>query len=167
MLVQLAPNKCFTDSCNQVNVRTNCPVRAVLVTYAFCVLISLISLGSSIAFNAITSLQLLALVFTYLLVIGCLVWRRLYGAPLPRGSWSLGRAGLPINIVAMAYSAYLLVFIAFPTEVPVTLSSLNWAPVMFGGVVALALFYYFVHARHVYDGPVVYVSSLSAVHGTH
>ena len=147
-----------------MDVRTNCPIRAVLVTYGFCVLISLISLGSEIAFNAITSLQLLALVFTYLLTIGCLIWRRLYGEPLPRGSWSLGRFGMPVNIIAIVYSTYLVIFIAFPTEVPVSLATFNWAPVMFGGVVVLALAYYLIHARKVYDGPVVYVSSLSAVH---
>ena len=144
----------------QVDARTNCPVRAVVVTYAFCILVSLISLGSSVAFNAITSLQLLALVFTYLLTIGCLVWRRLFGAPLPHGTWSLGRFGIVINVFAIVYSLYLVVFIAFPTEVPVSLSSFNWAPVMFGGVIVLALGYYLVHARKVYDGPVAYLRSV-------
>ena len=130
-----------------------------MVTYAFCIFISLISLGSAVAFNAITSLQLLALVFTYLLTIGCLVWRRLFGNPLPRGSWSLGRFGMAINVFALAYSLYLMIFIAFPTEVPVSLVTFNWAPVMFGGVVVLALGYYIIHARKVYDGPVAYLNS--------
>lgn len=131
----------------------------MLVTYAFCILISLISLGSAVAFNAILSLQLLALVFTYMLTIGCLIWRRLFGEPLPHGSWSLGRFGMAINVLAIAYSLYLYVFIAFPTEVPVNLVTFNWAPVMFGGVIVLALGYYLVHARKVYDGPVEYVGS--------
>ena len=144
----------------QVDARTNCPIHAVAVTYFFCILISLISLGSAIAFNAITSLQLLALVFTYLLTIGCLVWRRLFGEPLPRGSWTLGRFGMAINIFAIMYSTYLIVFIAFPTAVPVTLATFNWAPVMFGGVVVLATVYYIVYARKVYDGPVVYIGSI-------
>ena len=79
---------------------------------------------------------------------------------LPHGSWSLGRLGMPINIFAMMYSAYLVVFIAFPTEVPVTISTLNWAPVMFGGVIVLALVYYLLHAQRVYDGPVIYVQPI-------
>lgn len=41
--------------CLQVDRNTNCPTRAVVVVYLFSVLICLISLGSSIAFNAITS----------------------------------------------------------------------------------------------------------------
>ena len=71
---------------------------------------------------------------------------------------------MPVNIIAIIYSTYLIIFIAFPTEVPVTLTSFNWAPVMLVGVVVLALAYYVIHARKVYDGPVVYVSSLSSVH---
>ena len=90
---------------------------------------------------------------------GCVVWRRMYGEPLPSAQWSLGRMGMPINIFAVAYSTYLIIFIAFPTSLPVALDDFNWAPVMFGGVVALALGYYIVHARKVYEGPVVYVET--------
>ncbi|KAK5713570.1 hypothetical protein LTR15_011270 [Elasticomyces elasticus] len=75
----------------QVHYKSNCPTPAVAVTYGFCILISLISLGSAIAFNAITSLQLLALVFTCVLTMGCLVSRRFFGEPLPEDSWPLGR----------------------------------------------------------------------------
>ena len=143
----------------KVDHRTNSPIFAVATVFAFCILISLISLGSEVAFNAITSLQLLALVFTYMLTIGCLIWRRLRGRPLPRGSWSLGRFGMAINIIAFVYSAYLIVFIPFPVETPVSLETVNWAPAMFAGVVLLALIYFYVYARRVYDGPAIYLRS--------
>ncbi|KAK4539218.1 hypothetical protein LTR36_000873 [Oleoguttula mirabilis] len=145
----------------KVDEKTNCPINAVAVSYGFCVLISLISLGSAVAFNAIISLQLLALITTYWVTIGSLVWRRGWGKPLPRGDFSLGWAGLPVNIFALVYSAYLIVFVAFPTELPVTLDTVNWAPVMFVGVVALALLYYLAYARHVYEGPVALVDLAS------
>jgi len=67
---------------------------------------------------------------------------------------------MPTNVFALVYSAYLIVFIAFPTEVPVTLETFNWAPVMFVGVIVLALSYYLLHARKVYEGPVVYVETV-------
>ena len=129
------------------------------MTFAFSVLISLINLGSTIAFNAIVSLQLLALVFTYMTTIGCLIWRRFSGLSMPRGSWSLGRAGLPINIFASAYCLYLMVFVPFPVTLPVTAASFNWAPVMFGGVMLISLVYFLLYARKVYRGPVVYTRS--------
>ncbi|KAK5125447.1 hypothetical protein LTR85_000556 [Meristemomyces frigidus] len=149
----------FSGWLAKVDEKTNCPVNAVAVSYGFCILISLISLGSAVAFNAIISLQLLALISTYWVTIGCLVWRRGWGKALPHGDFNLGRLGLPINIFALAYSAYLVVFVAFPTEVPVTLATMNWSPVMFVGVVLLALLYYVMYARKIYEGPVAYVES--------
>ncbi|KAF7194035.1 putative amino-acid permease C15C4.04c [Pseudocercospora fuligena] len=141
----------------KVDRNTNCPTRAVIVVYVFGVLICLISLGSSIGFNAITSVQLLGMIGTYMLSIGCLVWRRLFGKPLPRGAWSLGRFGMAINVLALVYGAFLIVFIPFPVTTPVSPSTLNWSPVIFGGIVLIALVYYLIRGRKVYDGPAAYV----------
>ncbi|KAK4955393.1 hypothetical protein LTR66_013474, partial [Elasticomyces elasticus] len=55
------------------------PLNAILLTFTFGIFNSLITLGSSIAFNAIVSRFLLALIFTYLPSISCPVRRRLYG----------------------------------------------------------------------------------------
>lgn len=114
------------------------------MVYFFVILICLIDLGSNVAFNAITSLQLLALVFTYMLTISTLVYRRIFGEPLPYRQWSLGRAGIFINVYAICYSTYLIIFICFPTTLPVTLAYTNWAPLMFGKSVKRML------ARHGY-----------------
>jgi choline transport protein len=53
------------------------PRNAVLVTCTFSILLSLINLGSTVAFNAIISLQLLALMATYCISIGCVFYQRL------------------------------------------------------------------------------------------
>lgn len=102
------------------------------MVYLFVILLCLITLGNLTAFNAIVSLQLLALVFTYMLTISTLVYRRFYGEPLPHHQWSLGKAGIWINIYAVAYSTYLIIFICFPTNLPVPLDYANWAPLIFG-----------------------------------
>lgn len=102
------------------------------MVYFFVLLICLITLGNNAAFNAIVSLQLLALVFTYMLTISTLVYRRFYGEPLPHHQWSLGKAGIFINIYAVAYSTYLIIFICFPTTLPVTLDYAPWSPLIFG-----------------------------------
>ncbi|KAK5119439.1 hypothetical protein LTR85_007539 [Meristemomyces frigidus] len=135
------------------------PVNSLLFVWALVVLITLIALGSTVAFDAITSLQILSLMFTYLVTLGCIIWRRLFGAPLAPGPWSLGRAGLPINIVAVLYCIYLVIFLPWPQDVPVTAQSFNWASVMFVGIMLLSALYYVAWARKVYKGPVVYVHS--------
>jgi amino acid transporter len=78
----------------------NIPLRAVLVSFCSTTLLSLINIGSDAALNAIISLAGVSVLTSYLISIGCLIWRRLYGAPLPPHAWSLGRYGLSINIAA-------------------------------------------------------------------
>ena len=107
--------------------------------------------------NAIISLQLLALMATYAVSIGLVALKRIRGEPLPLSRWSLGRFGLPINLFAFTYSCFAIIFVCFPVGVPVHADSMNWAIVMFTGVLAIALVYYFVHGRKTYEGPVVFV----------
>lgn len=95
---------------------------------------------------------------TYAISIGMLLLKRLRHEPLPPSRWSLGKLGLPVNCFAFAYSCFAIVFVCFPVTTPVVVSeNMNWAIVMFSGVLAVALVYYVVHGRKVYEGPVVFV----------
>lgn len=107
--------------------------------------------------NAIISLQLLALMSTYAISIGSVTLKRFRGQELPRSRWSLGKFGLPINLFAFVYSCFAMIWVCFPVTTPVSSQSMNYAIVMFSGVLAIALVFYFVQGRHVYAGPVVYV----------
>jgi choline transport protein len=144
----------FRNWIAKVNPRSGSPENALTVVFLFVVLITLIILGSSVAFQAIVSLGNLALAFTYEMSILCLVWRRLYGAPLPPYAWSLGRASLPINIAGSVYGFYLM-FFSVLLDYPVTAVNFNWSPVMFVAVMGFAAVYYMLYARKVYQGPVV------------
>ncbi|OQO04046.1 hypothetical protein B0A48_10689 [Cryoendolithus antarcticus] len=136
------------------------PLNAILVTYGFTILLSLITLGSTVAFNAIIYLQLLALMGTYAVSIGCVALKRLRGHPLPPSCWSLGKFGLPINVFAFTYACFATIFVCFPVYTPVTPQSMNWAMVMFTGVLVSAMIYYVVKGRKMYEGPVVFVQPI-------
>ncbi|KAF2404838.1 putative GABA permease [Trichodelitschia bisporula] len=134
------------------------PRNAIMVTWLISVLLSLINLGSTIAFNAIISLQLLALMSSYCLSIGCLVYQRLIGGHnLPPARWSLGRLSLPINLAAFLYSAFILFWVAWPQQREVTAETFNWSSVMFVAVFVWSLTYYYMFGRKSYAGPVVLV----------
>ncbi|KAK5696833.1 hypothetical protein LTR97_008137 [Elasticomyces elasticus] len=133
------------------------PVNALVAVWGFVVLICLITLGSSVAFNAINSVQVLAIVSTYLTSIACLLWRRSFGDPLPASPWTLGRAAIPLNMVAFCYCIFLGIFVPFPAVLPVTVQNFNWAPVIFIGVMLLSALYYQLWAKKRYYGPVVLV----------
>lgn len=67
---------------------------------------SLINLGSKVAFEAMLSLATVALMATYLISIGCVLLKRLRGETLPSARWSLGRYGLAVNAVAVLYTSW-------------------------------------------------------------
>ena len=135
----------------------NIPLRAVCVSLVVSTLLSLINIGSYVALNAINSLGVLAILFSYFITIGVLTWRRLFGAPLPPRRWSLGRYGLPINIASLLFITPIMFFDVWPLAIPVTPHNMNWSSTMFCGVLLIALIYYVVKARKVYTGPVVLV----------
>lgn len=135
----------------------NIPLPAVIVSLTVSALLSLINIGSSVALNAITSLGAVAVLISYFLTIGCLVYRRLHGPALPTRRWSLGRWGLAINIGALVFLAPLIFFFTWPLATPVTAATMNWSSVMLCGTLTIAMIYYVVRGRHEYTPPVFHV----------
>ena len=132
---------------------------AVFICFLFVILLSLITLGSYVAFNAIISLQLISLFATYEVAIGTLIYRRLYGPPLPEHRWSLGHWGMGINTFSFVYGLFALAFIVLPGSPGFKADEFNWGPVMFVGVMAFALLYFFLGGRRSYAGPVKIVKN--------
>ncbi|KAF2173457.1 hypothetical protein M409DRAFT_48433 [Zasmidium cellare ATCC 36951] len=128
------------------------PINAVFVVAIFSALLNLITLGSTVAFQAIVSLTIIAFIGTYELAIYVLLWRRLNGS-LPPARWSLGRLGLPINIFAALYGLLILAFIAVPPTPEFDAATFNWASVIFVGLMLLAVLFYLVGGRKSFEGP--------------
>lgn len=132
-------------------------MRAVCLTVFITALLSLINLGSSVALNAINSLGGVSFLFSYVITLVCLIWRRTRGAPLPERRWSLGKYGLVINVAALVFLIPTLFFYCWPLAQPVTALNLNWSSVAFCCVLLAALVHYVIKARHEYVGPVMRV----------
>lgn len=110
----------FSGWLSKVSPGWNIPLRAVSISLIISTLLSLINIGSTVALNAINSLGIISILVSYFITIGCLVWRRLYGQPLPSRRWSLGRFGLTINIISLVFVTPLIFFDLWPLAQPVT-----------------------------------------------
>jgi len=133
------------------------PFNSVYLTSVLSGLLCLINLGSTLAFNIIVSLSLLALLSTYTMSVGCILWRRVKNQPLPPARWSLGKWGIWVNGAGFAYSLFAMIWCCFPTSLPVDASSANYGPVIWAGVILLAVVMYIFHGRHHYTPPVDFV----------
>jgi choline transport protein len=102
------------------------PVNSILASLCICVIIALLNLGGRKIFNSIVGLLTGTLGLTYALSIGCVLWRRCYGAPLPPARWSLGRWGIPLNIIALLYMLTSSIISFFPIFNGTTVANMNW-----------------------------------------
>ncbi|KAL9096709.1 MAG: hypothetical protein Q9165_001197 [Trypethelium subeluteriae] len=152
----------FSGWIGHMNREWSIPFNSVYITSVIVAVLCLIQLGSTLAFNIIVSLSLLGLLSTYMISIGCVLLCRIRGQKLPHARWSLGRWGLPVNAFAFLYSAFVLVFSCFPVSLPVTLSTANWAPVVWVGVILLSYIVYMIHGKNHYTPPVDFVEGKRA-----
>ncbi|KAJ5247668.1 hypothetical protein N7468_002651 [Penicillium chermesinum] len=147
----------FSKSLSHISKRLQIPVTAVLVSTIITVLLSLINIGSTAAFNAIASVMIAALFTTYILSISAFIRARLQPGGIPRARFSLGKLGLPINVFATAYLCFAIIFTFFPTANDPTPVDMNWSILVFGVVVIFAIVQYLIHGRHIYQAPVTQV----------
>ena len=83
-----------------------------------------------------------------------MVVHRLQKKPLQFGQFTLGRLGLPINILGILWGIFTIAFVILPKEMPATAKNMNYAPVVFGGALIFSLALWFIRGREVYHGPV-------------
>lgn len=96
----------------------------MLVSLGVTVLLSLINIGSTVALNAIVLLTISSLDSSYMMTIGCVLAKRIRGELLPARHWTLGRAGMAINVRALLFLIPIFVFAFFPLATPVVAATI-------------------------------------------
>lgn len=64
---------------------------------------------------------------------------------------------MAVNIAALIYSSWAFFWSFWPNYYDVNATNMNWAVVLFVGLLAISLILYAAHARKVYEGPVMKV----------
>lgn len=136
------------------------PTRAIILNYIVICLLSLINIGSTVAFNALLSLATLAFYSSYALPILLFSLRRHSKTdPIQFGPWRMSALlGMICNWTSLAYCIFLILFLPFPPILPVTALNMNWASVVFIGVMGFAVVDWFVRGKGRFIGPIVEVS---------
>lgn len=157
----------FSNWIAKVDQRKQIPSNAVLLSSLIAALLALINIGPTTAFNAIVSLQVVSLMFTYAVGLSCIVYRRLtWPTSLPSARWSLGKWGVCVNITGLTYVLFACFWSSWPTFASVDAENFNWALVLFVSVFVLCLVMYHAQGKHVYMGPVKVARSLSEISGS-
>lgn len=141
----------------RIDQRQKLPINALLLSWACVCCLALIYIGNETAFYGLCSGVTVVMIFSYAMPI---FLRLVYGfknVVVPPGPFSLGRWGVPINIFAVCWSTYLLIFLCFPTEMPVTKENMNYASLIFGACLLTTQLAWEVYGRRTYLGPLAQV----------
>jgi hypothetical protein len=153
---------CVSSNLTQNSLSFDIPLVSLAFSFIITLALSLINIGSSAALNAVFSIANSALVTSYYITIGSMIYRRLQGGPLPAARYSLGKYGLAINIISLIYLAPIFVFSFFPGTPKPTPETMNWGIVMYGGIILFATAYYVIWGRHTYTPPHESIEELMA-----
>jgi amino acid transporter len=123
----------------QVHPTLRMPTRALGLVATICALIGLITIGNTSAFFAVISLGAIALYISYIVPILLFLIRKLQGEHPRYGPFHLGKAGIFINIYAVAWCLFCIAWLPFPAMVPVTAANFNYAGPIMIVVICIAL----------------------------
>src|SRR3954471_25034685 len=137
----------------RVSPTTGTPVLPAVVVGVLSAAILLVNVGEASLFTALTSVCIVMLYGAYLMVTVPMLVRRLRGewATEP-GRFSLGRWGLPVNVVAVAYGALQMLNLAWPRAAVYDPAGGHWYLQSFsllfvGGALAVGGVAYALHRR--------------------
>jgi urea carboxylase system permease len=139
----------------RVSPRFKTPVVPAVVIGVVGVVILVININQPQIFSVITSIAIIMIYVAYLLVTAPMLIQRLRGNWQPaEGKFSLGRFGLPVNIMAVLWGAAMSINLAWPRAEVYNATGpqhwyLRWGAFLFVGAVALGGFaYYWFVQRH-------------------
>jgi len=125
------------------------PVRALWAQGLLIALIGILYLFANTVLQAILSVSTIALTISYALPILVLVMVGRDKLP-PGGPFTLGRWGLPINVVSLIYCFITTVFFFFPSAPNPGPADMNWAIAVFGVMLIIAIAFWFVQGNRSY-----------------
>ncbi|OCK83721.1 amino acid transporter [Lepidopterella palustris CBS 459.81] len=143
----------FSEFFAYVHPTLRIPLNALFLVASVSALLGLINIGSTAAFYAILSLSALGLYLSYIIPIIFVLIRKFEGKHPPYGPFSLGQWGIPINIFALCWGIFMIIWLPFPATQPVTGVSMNYAGPIMIFVLFLALVDWFISGHKRFQVP--------------
>ncbi|KAK7001694.1 APC amino acid permease [Favolaschia claudopus] len=131
----------FASFLYNINPTTGTPVRSVWFSVGCAALLGLVAFGGPSAAGAIFSLGVVGQYVANCIPISA---RFLGGQEFKRGPFHLGPFSRPVAFIAVLWMLFMTVVLMFPAARDPDSQSMNYTVVVLGGVLLIALAYYFV-----------------------
>jgi urea carboxylase system permease len=145
----------FGEKLATVNPKTQTPIVPAVTIGIIAVIILVINIGQPKIFTVLTSIAIIMIYLAYLMVTGPLLKKRLQGQWPPKdleegGYFTMGRWGLPVNIVAVVWGIGMALNLAWPRTAVYGEPWYNtWGAFVYIGIILGAgLLWYALKGRH-------------------
>jgi urea carboxylase system permease len=145
----------FGEKLARVNPKTQTPVIPAIVIGVLAVLLLVINIGQKQIFLVLTSIAIIMIYLAYLMVTGPMLKKRFQGQWPPKdlkegGYFTMGRWGMPVNILAVVWGVGMAVNLAWPREAVYGVGWYNtWGAFLYIGVILGAgLLWYGIKGRN-------------------
>lgn len=99
-------------------------------------------------------MAVIAYYMSYAIMLAVVLAARFSKDGFTSGEWTMGpRLGLLVNVFGLVYTCWALIFIPFPSILPVTAANMNWSLPVYVSVMVLAMTAWFMWARKNWPGP--------------
>jgi urea carboxylase system permease len=143
----------------KVDPKHKTPIIPAVISGVLAVLILVVNIGNDQIFTVITSIGIIMIYIAYLLVTGPMLMKRVRGEWPPkdakqRGYFTLGRLGLPINVLAVGWGVFMAINLIWPRKDVYNATEpfhwyLQYGAILFIGIVFFGgLAYYWFVQRH-------------------
>ncbi|KAK4513002.1 Protein gts1 [Mucor velutinosus] len=141
----------FSKYLATINLKTQTPIWAVWFNVVFAMIVGLLYIINETAFNAIVSVNTIASSMAYFIPIALklTVARKVF----VRGPFHLGPFSDAVNVISLCWILLTSVLFVCPTQYPVTPDNMNYAIVVFSGVIGASVLYYYARANKFFKGP--------------
>ncbi|KAL4942955.1 hypothetical protein BDV06DRAFT_235110 [Aspergillus oleicola] len=145
----------FSKYLASVNTALNVPVYALVLNGVLVLLVGIIYVCSSTAFNSFISTTVIVAQISFAIPAALLIIRRRSTTFLPktRPFRVPNVLGYICNVVTIIWAVILTVFFCFPTVLPVSGGDMNYASVVLVVMLIIGVVNWFVYARKHYHGP--------------
>ncbi|CAG8145989.1 unnamed protein product [Penicillium salamii] len=141
----------FGEFFSKIHPKFQFPVNATIAAFIFTWIYGLLYLASTTAFNSIVTSAVLFLNISYTVPQGILLARG--RKSLPDRYLKLGWLGYFCNIFSVLWIIILGVLICMPPNLPVSLGSMNYTPVILVGIFAIINLIWIFSGKKKFEGP--------------
>ncbi|KAL8738403.1 MAG: hypothetical protein Q9190_008009, partial [Brigantiaea leucoxantha] len=139
----------------KVNRTTRTPVNAVWFNTIVGIIMTLLIFGGELAVGALFSIAAIAAFVAFTLPIFIRVF--FVGNRFRPGPWNLGKASIPIGVLACAFVALMIPILCLPsvTGSDLDATTMNWTCLVWGGPMLFVMIWWVVDAHKWFKGPKV------------